>query len=302
MRLIIAWSWTAWAQDFPEGDGAWRVLPCGDEPMTDPWRDEPGASDERDLVGDESGPTAARSADEDFVYLRMRLDQDPMPGGDARPFAWAMLLDSDGELTSYEVLLQVNGISGMLELYRNTVTTEPDVPTDPPDEPALASWPLQGRVRSVIADSTWGDNSDFWLELAVPWEELDDVGILPISPVHVWVATSSTATSLGGDFACHDASSGGAPSLSDSGGEGTVLDPEVDSDGDGFSDRAEVEGGSDPLDPSSVPSGDPDSPLLEGGGGCSSTPSRPSWLVVPWLVVLWLGLSAVYRPRRSQQN
>jgi hypothetical protein len=278
MNLIIAWSWLAKAQEFPEEEDAWRVLPCFDRPMTDPWRDESGASDERDLVGDEQGPTAARAADEQFVYLRMRLDQDPVPGGSARPFAWAMLLDWDGDLTSYEALVQVNGVAGTLEIYRNSVTTEPDVPTDPPDEPPVASWPLAERVRSVTADSSWGGDSDFWLELAVPWEELDELGILPISPVHVWVATSSTATSLNGDFACHDGATGVPPSLSGSGGEGTVLDPDDDTDGDGFSDRAEVEGGSDPLDPSSVPEGEPDSPLLEGGGGCDSLPSAPSRL------------------------
>jgi hypothetical protein len=159
------------------------------------------------------------------------------------------------------------------------VTTEPDVPTDPPDEPAVAAWPVLGRVRSKTAESLWGDNADYWLEIAVPWEELGVLGVLPILPVHVWVATSSTATSLNGDFACHDASTGVPPSLSGSGG-GTVLDPEVDSDGDGFSDRVEVEEGSDPMDPSSTPEGEPDSPLLEGGGGCRSVPARPSWLLM----------------------
>jgi DNA-binding winged helix-turn-helix (wHTH) protein len=135
------------AQDFSAA--AWAPLPCRGHLMDDPYRDESGAFDERDLVGDQGLPAGYRAVDADFAYFRLRLDRDPMPGGDPRPFAWGILLDRDGDLATYEAQILVNGIASQVELYANTVTTLPDDPTDPPDDPPVATWPLAGAARSV---------------------------------------------------------------------------------------------------------------------------------------------------------
>lgn len=270
--LVLGWlAGPAAAQDFPE-DPFWVPLSCRDHLMTDPYRDESGATDERDLVGDLAEPVGYRAVDLDFAYFRIRLDQDPMPDGNLRPFAWGVLLDRDGDLTTYDVMLLVNGITNEVELYRNTVTTTFDTPTDPPDEPPVAVWPLGSTVRSVPATgSSQGGDPDTFLELAVPFDELLALDIGPFTPIVVWLATSSTASSLNGDFACHDAATEGDPSLSGAGTEVVILDPDGDSDGDGFSDSVELGEGSDPKDPNSIPEGEtPDAPILEGGGGCST--------------------------------
>ena len=92
----------------------------------------------------------------------------------------------------------------------------------------------------------------------------------------VWAASSSNANSLNGDFACHDGA-GGDPTLSGIAPPPTVLDPDRDSDGDGYTDRVEIEAGSDPNDASSVPTtpvGDGaagTSLTMQGGGGCGCT-------------------------------
>ncbi|HYX90159.1 MAG TPA: hypothetical protein VE782_01250, partial [Myxococcaceae bacterium] len=75
------------AQTFP-AESSWVPLRCGSEVMTDPYRDESGAVGERDLIGDANAATGFRAADAQYLYLRMRLDQDPIPGGTVRPFAW----------------------------------------------------------------------------------------------------------------------------------------------------------------------------------------------------------------------
>src|SRR5689334_11038800 len=108
---------TAGAQTFP-GESSWVPLRCGTNVMTDAFRDESGATGERDLVGDTSAPTAYRAADGQYLFLRMRVEQDPMPGGSARPFAWGLLLDLDGNLQTYEALLLTNGIGGTVGIYK----------------------------------------------------------------------------------------------------------------------------------------------------------------------------------------
>ncbi len=52
-----------------------------------------------------------------------RLDEDPLPGsGTFRPFGWAVQFDTDDDLTDYEFIAMVDGISNPDEvtLQQNT--------------------------------------------------------------------------------------------------------------------------------------------------------------------------------------
>lgn len=64
---------------------AWVPLRCDDVPMNDGFQDEAGAFDERDLVGLTSAPTGMRASDDEHLFLRIRLDEDPAPGGVVAP-------------------------------------------------------------------------------------------------------------------------------------------------------------------------------------------------------------------------
>jgi hypothetical protein len=288
-HFLLALARVAAAQDF-SADLGWAPLPCVDPVMTDPYRDESGALGERDLVGDDDAPTGLRAVDDAFAYFRVRLDDDAAPNGAARPFAWGIELDADGDTRTYEALVLVNGLDEQVLLYENTEVTLIDDPTDPPDAVAFAEHPLAERTRSGEAgSSTYGDDADYFLDVAVSWDELATVGLSRTSPLVAWYATSSTDTSLNGDFACHDGTSGRDKSLSEAAGSGTVLDPEADTDGDGYTDAVEVETGTDPTDGGSVPEDLPlDALLLEGGGGCASAGGAafPSGALVGLLAAL----------------
>lgn len=263
---LLAIPGTAHAQVFP-ADAEWVTLLCEGAPMTDLYADENGANAERDIVGDVTAPAGMRAVDASFLYMRVRLDQDPAPGGALRPFSWGLEIDLDGNLTTYEILMLVDGIgggSGNVTLYRNTTTTLPNDPNDPADTPAVATYPFTTHARSkVAAGSSYGGDPDHFLEFAVPWSDLVPLGLDRDTRIFVWAASSSTSASLNGDFACHDGMTGD-PDLDDIVSDPTTGDPVVDTDGDGFTDAEELEGGSDPNDPNSVPSS-----RLEGGGGCT---------------------------------
>src|SRR5919106_7056268 len=84
MSALFALS--AQAQSFPSYS-SWVPLRCGTEVMTDAYQDESGAIGERDLIGDTNAagaPTGFRAADAQYLFLRMRLDQDPIPRGNPR--------------------------------------------------------------------------------------------------------------------------------------------------------------------------------------------------------------------------
>jgi uncharacterized protein (TIGR03382 family) len=285
---------TARAQVAFPPDSLWTPLQCEGLPMTDRFQDETGAIDERDIVGDFGAPAGLRSGDDELLYLRLRLDSDPAPGGVLRPFSWGMEIDLDGDVTTYELLILVDGLGGgggVIGLHENRTTTLPNDPNDPADLPPVATFAFADNARTVAASgSSFGGDDDFFLDFALPWSALVPVGLDRRTPIFVWAASSSTDNSLDGDFACHDGGTG-EPSLDGIASDQTVGDPTLDSDGDGFTDAEETEGGSDPNDPNSVPPS-----RLEGGGGCDAGGTPSSVLAVA------LALLALRRERRSARS
>jgi hypothetical protein len=270
--LVVLTASPAHAQVAFPPDGAYIPLRCGAAPMTDRFQDQSGALDDRDLVGDPGAPAGLRASDATNLYLRMRLDQDPAPGGAVRPFAWGMQFDLDGDLTTYELMILLDGVAGAtgaIRVYTNATTTLPNDPDDPADQPAAATsmFPMTGQ--SVTAPgSSFGGDADFFVDVAVPWSVLAPLGLDRDTPTHVWAGSSSSAISLNGDLACHDGASGPVR-LDVTSSDPTTGDPALDPLGGGGAGQ------------------------LEGGGGC--TVGRGS--AAPWL---GLGLLAFVRRRRGR--
>ena len=190
-------------------------LYCRQGVMTDGYRDQAGAVDDRDIVGVADRPAGFRAVDGQYLTLRLRLDGSPMQGNGLTQFAWGFEFDTDGDPTTYEVLIAVDGASAMVNLYSNTVTTVPDSPADPADQ-LVMSYPFAQNGRLVDAGpSIFGGGNDTFIDMAVPWSDLAPLGITPATAVAIWAASSTNPDRLDGDFACHDG--GGAanvPSLS----------------------------------------------------------------------------------------
>jgi Bacterial TSP3 repeat len=291
--LALCIATAAHAQSFPN-ESNWKPLYCGGGVMTDRWEDEEFSDLQRDLVGDNGGPVAMRASDPDFLYLRMRLDSDPLPmPGMLFDASWGFAINLDTDFRTYELLLLVDGLAGAdnVVVWRNTVTVTPNTATDPAEE-SIATFPIATHVNKRVANGTvFGGDPDYWLELAVPWTTLMPLGMTYTTRINLWAASSTKADALTGDFACHDGN-GGAPFLDVIISDPTVGDPDVDSDGDGFSDAEEIAGGSDPNDPDSVPRS-----RLEGGGGC--TTSGGAGLALALLALVNRASSSYRRRRRA---
>jgi MYXO-CTERM domain-containing protein len=212
LALALAATPALAAVTFPP-DASFVPLRCGGAVMTDPYRDQAGFIDDTDVVGAPTAPAALRASDATNLYLRIRLDADPAPQQIARPSSWGVELDLDGDRTTYELLILVNGAStpSVVELFTNHTVTLPNDPNDPADQPAVASYGFAMNARSIAAAGAMtGGNPDFFLDFAVPWTDLISVGLDHATATRLWVASSSSADSLNGDFACHDGTTGPA--------------------------------------------------------------------------------------------
>jgi hypothetical protein len=100
-----------------------------------------------------------------------------------------------------------------------------------------------------------GGNPDFFLDFALPWSDLVAAGLNHTTATRLWVASSTSADSLNGDFACNDGA-GGVVHLDAADSDATTGDPADDPNGNGSGSGSGSGTGGE---------------RLEGGGGCSTT-------------------------------
>ncbi len=159
--------------------------------------------------------------------MRIRLNGDPAPSGVPHTSSWGIEYDLDGDLTTYELLILVDGTGAnpVVELFTNHTTSIANAPNDPADIPPIASVPFAGNARSIAAADA--APPEFFLDFALPWTTLEPAGLHPNTRTHVWVGSSNAADTLNGDLACQDGGSGPAR-LDASASTQTTADPTMD--------------------------------------------------------------------------
>jgi hypothetical protein len=271
------------AQTFP-GANAYVPLPCGAGVMVDAVNDTPGASGPLDIVGTTAQPAGFHAADANYLYMRMRVASTPEAGTKLIANAWGWEFDLDGDLHTYELLISANGITNtdMVSVYRNTKTTIPDSPDDPADQPAVFTYAFATNGQAIPAGSTLGGGQDYFIDVAVPWADLNKLQVVRNTPVYVWEGTSTVPDALDLDIACYGGPAGSAQL---SGIDVTVIapDPTV------------------PPGPRPGPGGGGGNGqrTLEGGPGCAiaGAPANDSALLL--LSVVMAALARLLRARRS---
>jgi hypothetical protein len=277
-------------QSFPS---SYAALYCQRGVMIDGYRDQSGAIDDRDIVGSIDRPAGLRAVDAQYLYFRMRVDASPMQAGGLTQFAWGFELSTDGNPANYEILISVDGASETVRLYQNTMTTMADSPADPADR-LVMTYPFSQNGRIVDAGpSIFGSGNDTFIDMAVPWSDLEPLGLSPTTTVTIWAATSTNPDRMNGDFACNDG--GGAanvPSLSQIAPAPITADPGHSPGPVGGPSGTGTDGGGGNLIGTSG---------IEGGPGCSVGPAGAGRTALQLLLVLG-GFAAINRARARSRR
>ncbi|MBI5501539.1 MAG: thrombospondin type 3 repeat-containing protein [Deltaproteobacteria bacterium] len=224
----------ATAQEFPATED-WVPLHCGTALAWDPLGDESGAQGSRDIVGDDAAPAGYIFADAEFVYFRMRVDDVATDRSEFDPFGWGIELDVDRVRETYEFLLMIDGISNPDEVTwsQNTVQGSRNSPADRA-ELLLGTFDALTHARGVPAETSFGGDLDWFIDVALPFADLAAAGIGADTPLVLIYGTSSNAHSLNADLMCNDAETD-PHTLTDAGTDIVTRDgtePSGDADGD----------------------------------------------------------------------
>ncbi|MCK6504390.1 OmpA family protein [Myxococcota bacterium] len=260
--LLLALGTPSTALAWP-ADGAWVPFTYGGAIAGDTIGD--GGYQYTDIVGESSSGREAGAwyADQDFLYLRLRLNDSPwyLDGVALQAKGWGFQLETDGDTSNYELVagLQGGGLADVW-IYENTPRTGGD--TDPAESRLATSADSDAEVRISTTPSTWWAESDAdsFVDVQVPLAILMDGDLPePVSaavPFQVKVATGSLSVLLLDDDVVEDDWLDAITLDADE--DGLTLpqelelgtDPEdADTDDDGLSDGDEVfTWGTDPLD------------------------------------------------------
>ncbi len=194
------------AQTIPD-DGDFEPVLCNGLGSADATSDTDEADGARDIVGAPLAPAYFFAYDDEFVYLRMRVNTDSLIDPEFRPFGWGFAFDTDGDLRTFEALVILDDGEDEVRLHANTSTGTAGNPADAPDTPAAFTYEASTHAEITSTISLFGLNFDFFVTVAVPWDDLDAVGVESGNRT-IWAGTSFDGQRLNGDIACHNANSG----------------------------------------------------------------------------------------------
>lgn len=186
------------AQTFPP-DADWIALQRDGMPVDDVEGDVTGS---RDIVGDTTDAAAFIFSDATFLYVRIRLDDDPVDNqGELRPFSWGVEFETDGNLDTFEGLAMVDGIANpdVISLQQNTNQGTIGDPSDAA-EVELATYPFMTHGRVVGAATMFGGDEDFFMDFAIPWSDLATLGVTPSSAFGIILGSGNSANAFAADI------------------------------------------------------------------------------------------------------
>ena len=217
-----------WAQTWP-ADADWQPVMVDGSVFADPANDENGSLN---MVGSNPEPTAFVSCDADFLYFRLRVDDNPAPNGNFVEQGWGVAFDTDDDPDAYEILSMVEGI-GLAEVnLQQNVNQQDNGDARDPAENTITQYDPDAFSRVATAGTNGGGTPDFFIDWSVRRADAEGLGIDP-SAMRLYFGTTELSNLLSADL-------GGQPDIADLLSDEINCDPAGgDADGDGVADAVD---------------------------------------------------------------
>lgn len=192
----------------------WIAVTRDQQPFQD---DDSDFNNQFNLVGDgPSVPSVFVFNDGAYLQFRFRIDKDPLnnAGTELTPFGWGVLIDVSlpSDLTSYEWMLMLDGITEELYLAENT---DPNVTPlgDPSDKAERIEWteaailtpPGSANYRVIDAGTAINGDTDYFLDFRINYDVFKlALGVTDSSPIKFFFGTSASAQTLSKDLSSSD--------------------------------------------------------------------------------------------------
>ena len=198
-----AWAWPT--------DGDWHPLYQDSDQLADPQSDAQG-NDARDIVGDATHSAAYLYSDGNFIYFRIRVDQDPRKdaSGALQPFGWGFLADTNQNLDDYEYMIMLDGIANpdVMYLARNTIQ---GTLGDAGDKAEIILWQenlnynsnyrVLGPSDSSGPTTAFGGDDDYFVDWFIPYAVFKNtLGLTDSSTIRYFVGSANNAMVLNADL------------------------------------------------------------------------------------------------------
>lgn len=203
LLLLILYSPNLWA--WPT-DTDWVTLYKESNPLSDISAD--GATS-RDIIGDATHPAVYLSNDNNYFYVRMRLNANPNDGGGGylASFGWGILFDTDLDSTDYEYMFMIDGIlqTEVMYLAKNTYQGTIYSPADKPEQVLWQDTLIEGvNFRVVPAGTvfpTGNPDPDFFLDWRIPDDIFkNSLGVTDTSIFRLFAGSSNNSMTLTADL------------------------------------------------------------------------------------------------------
>lgn len=176
-------------------------------PATDPVGDVSPV--ETDIVGSTAFPAAYYGYDGTNIYFRIRLNADPRFKTGFKNFAWGVLFDTDGNPSTYEWVLAVNGTNNSVDLIQNTVAipnsfNDQAEGTDGKGKPNFTQ-PIVNydiaRAAPTGDGSSFGGGTNYFIDFFIPKAALFPLlGITDQTALRFFFFTSTNNNNFNKDF------------------------------------------------------------------------------------------------------
>lgn len=193
--LLLGIGQSVCAQTFPSA--GWLPLTQQTNPLGDPL--DGTFSAPLEIVGDKGAPGAFVASDASYLYFRLRVAASPYHTAvhHLYTYLWACLLDIDQAPQTYELLVGLDGavVPNTVDLDQNTSTAVADDLGDPAETPR-ASYDAAIYAQYAPSASTLGGGTDYFVDWAVAWTDLNAGGLAKAAAFRAVCGTSTNALNL----------------------------------------------------------------------------------------------------------